>query len=293
MGLLAPDMAWPWDRTSSRGTRYAPCVGIRLLLWTFELSISIVMSLWQLMVLLKEGVITAENSALVNVYLGVPVAVSTLRVFIGSLGWRGGRLTEIGEYFVDSLAVVLMAGFMVAGACMICSGFANEITRDNRQGHVIIGVPGLLSVLNAMVIYERLENGRFHVVRRTPVKPGPKPAGLKAIAKVASFGDMPDLTMAVSTCLVCLDDFECEDRAARLTCGHVFHERCIKPWLLKQAFCPLRCELCPTARAPEPVANRTVHTAAPVGSPRGEHLPEPGRPIHEDAVLSEVRTLRI
>mmetsp|Transcript_60187 Transcript_60187/g.176627 ORF Transcript_60187/g.176627 Transcript_60187/m.176627 type:complete len:302 (-) Transcript_60187:17-922(-) len=298
-------MAWPYVRRSSRPVRYSPDVGIRLLLWTFELSISIIMSLWQLMVMHQEAVLTEENSSYVEVYLGVPVLISTVRLCIGSVGWRSGSLTQIGEYFVDGLAVGLLAWFMVAGAFMILSGFANELTKDGRQGHMIIGVPGLLSVLNAMVVYERLENGRFRVARQSPVKPGPEPAGLKAIQKVTTFGEMPDLTQAVSTCLVCLDDFEWDDKAAKLTCGHVFHEKCIKPWLLKQALCPLRCELGPKALAPEPVATRVVaaggqaasstsdmnHAAGgPAGSTQVEHLPEPGHTIHDGAVLAEVRT---
>ena len=56
------------------------------------------------MVLHQESVLTEENSSYVEVYLGVPVLISTVRLCIGSVGWRSGSLTQIGEYFVDGLA---------------------------------------------------------------------------------------------------------------------------------------------------------------------------------------------
>jgi hypothetical protein len=40
-------------------------------------------------------------------------------------------------------------------------------------------------------------------------------------------------------CVVCLQDFEGEDRLRRLPCLHSFHERCIFDWLRVSSACPL------------------------------------------------------
>ncbi|CAK9052944.1 unnamed protein product [Durusdinium trenchii] len=43
------------------------------------------------------------------------------------------------------------------------------------------------------------------------------------------------------TCSICLCEIEQEDDAARLPCGHTFHTSCIREWLHRSTYCPLRC----------------------------------------------------
>ena len=43
-----------------------------------------------------------------------------------------------------------------------------------------------------------------------------------------------------TSCCVCLDDYDNGDKLIILPCKHMFHSRCIKPWLTeRQATCPL------------------------------------------------------
>lgn len=44
-----------------------------------------------------------------------------------------------------------------------------------------------------------------------------------------------------TTCVICLSSLADGDIAARLHCGHTFHEACIEQWFRAKAICPLRC----------------------------------------------------
>ncbi|XP_042904022.1 E3 ubiquitin-protein ligase RNF126 isoform X2 [Parasteatoda tepidariorum] len=39
-------------------------------------------------------------------------------------------------------------------------------------------------------------------------------------------------------CTVCMNDYKIGEKAKQLTCEHLFHEKCIAPWLERQASCP-------------------------------------------------------
>ncbi|GFT04258.1 e3 ubiquitin-protein ligase RNF126 [Nephila pilipes] len=39
-------------------------------------------------------------------------------------------------------------------------------------------------------------------------------------------------------CTVCMDDFSLREKAKKLPCNHLYHEKCITPWLERQATCP-------------------------------------------------------
>jgi len=41
------------------------------------------------------------------------------------------------------------------------------------------------------------------------------------------------------TCCVCLEDHNLGEIASKLPCGHIFHPRCIKEWLVKTCTCPV------------------------------------------------------
>jgi len=244
-------------------------MGMRLMLWTFEFAISFVILVWNLYSVLQMGILTELNRPFLFAYFVVPFLASGLRMAMGWTGYRRGTMSARAENFADCVALLLASWFIMAEAIMIMSGFAAEATRDGR-GDLLVMAPGLLCVLNTIVMYNRVGSGTGFGPPELPQKK-PKPvAGKKAIKAAAPFGEMQDLTQAISTCVVCLDDFEHHDKAAELVCGHVFHEQCIMPWLLTRAHCPLRCELCPAAPAQEPEAV----AEAPEPEPDAE-APEP------------------
>lgn len=39
-------------------------------------------------------------------------------------------------------------------------------------------------------------------------------------------------------CIICMEEFEKKEKVKLLPCGHIFHDNCIKQWLLKQKTCP-------------------------------------------------------
>ena len=39
-------------------------------------------------------------------------------------------------------------------------------------------------------------------------------------------------------CIICMEEFEEKEKVKLLPCGHIFHNNCIKQWLLKQKTCP-------------------------------------------------------
>merc|ERR1719352_468749 len=50
-----------------------------------------------------------------------------------------------------------------------------------------------------------------------------------------------DVGSSFSTCTICLDVFQASDEAARLPCGHIFHDDCLREWLHVRLECPFRC----------------------------------------------------
>lgn len=41
------------------------------------------------------------------------------------------------------------------------------------------------------------------------------------------------------TCAICMENIECGDRVVSLPCAHIFHIKCIDPWLQKNSHCPI------------------------------------------------------
>ncbi|XP_026819201.1 uncharacterized protein LOC113557859 [Rhopalosiphum maidis] len=40
-------------------------------------------------------------------------------------------------------------------------------------------------------------------------------------------------------CTICLDDYDINEEAMKLTCGHIFHEKCITHWIIMHGTCPV------------------------------------------------------
>ena len=39
-------------------------------------------------------------------------------------------------------------------------------------------------------------------------------------------------------CAICIDNFEAKDVVRHLTCCHLYHKKCIDPWLMEKGTCP-------------------------------------------------------
>jgi len=54
----------------------------------------------------------------------------------------------------------------------------------------------------------------------------------------------------LTSCPVCLEDFEAGDHVRTLPCFHFFHKECIDQWLKQNAICPIdKQSMIPTGRA--------------------------------------------
>lgn len=40
-------------------------------------------------------------------------------------------------------------------------------------------------------------------------------------------------------CVICIQDISYRDKTKVLSCGHMFHQLCILPWMLNNSICPL------------------------------------------------------
>ncbi|GJN28410.1 hypothetical protein PR202_gb16528 [Eleusine coracana subsp. coracana] len=61
-------------------------------------------------------------------------------------------------------------------------------------------------------------------------------AAIRALSEVK-----PKLKLAQppDQCVVCLTDYDAEDKLRAMPCAHAFHEQCIFRWLRRNAACPL------------------------------------------------------
>lgn len=74
--------------------------------------------------------------------------------------------------------------------------------------------------------------------------------------------ELPSLTIAQeqteSSCSICFDDFKlAETNVRKLPCHHLFHERCIFPWLRINGTCPV----CRARLGPSDAGNEEVSTS--------------------------------
>lgn len=67
---------------------------------------------------------------------------------------------------------------------------------------------------------------------------------------------------AGGVCVICLSGLVHGEELARLPCGHIFHEPCIRQWIKAKPSCPLRCQLAETLGRPSEVQAEHGSTAA-------------------------------
>ena len=64
---------------------------------------------------------------------------------------------------------------------------------------------------------------------------------LKENTKLLTFNDLDEINKnRYKTCSICIDDYEDKDEIRQLSCSHIFHTKCIDPWLLNESYkCPM------------------------------------------------------
>ncbi|KAJ1986291.1 E3 ubiquitin-protein ligase rnf13 [Coemansia spiralis] len=68
------------------------------------------------------------------------------------------------------------------------------------------------------------------------------------------------------SCVICLEEYVVDDEVRVLPCGHVFHDQCITPWLLRPKSKFHECPMCKTPCFPEEAARKAKEEAAGLSS---------------------------
>uniref|UniRef100_A0A7S4CRU0 RING-type domain-containing protein n=1 Tax=Eutreptiella gymnastica TaxID=73025 RepID=A0A7S4CRU0_9EUGL len=112
------------------------------------------------------------------------------------------------------------------------------------------------------------------LVRRAPAAPatGPSPPRWRP-ASAPDIERLPQRRIEqtdrdnadTKACAVCQEEFGLGDLATTLPCAHLFHGRCIEPWLARNGTCPL-CRMDVRGPQEDPPAARAQ--AAPAAQPR-------------------------
>ncbi|XP_013416023.1 uncharacterized protein LOC106177712 [Lingula anatina] len=67
----------------------------------------------------------------------------------------------------------------------------------------------------------------------------PPPADQQAINNLPQVDISQDLIENESQCPICLNNYNCREKASQLPCLHIFHPLCIQAWLIKSGTCPV------------------------------------------------------
>ncbi|CDF35458.1 unnamed protein product [Chondrus crispus] len=95
--------------------------------------------------------------------------------------------------------------------------------------------------------HERLAAAVDHLLAQVsdtdPSMPGKPPASAESIRTLPVVNMRPGPS-GPSSCPICTEEYEFNEPAKRLPCGHTFHADCVVPWLRSHCTCPLcRAEL--------------------------------------------------
>ncbi|GIX74160.1 RING-type E3 ubiquitin transferase [Caerostris extrusa] len=67
---------------------------------------------------------------------------------------------------------------------------------------------------------------------------GPPPLTKEEIKQLPIICVTDELHKEDILCTICMEGFILREKAKKLPCSHLYHEKCIRPWLEKQATCP-------------------------------------------------------
>eukprot|EP00871_Galdieria_phlegrea_P002164 jgi/Galph1/2949/GphlegSOOS_G1619.1 len=116
-------------------------------------------------------------------------------------------------------------------------------TNEDSEQEFSRQVLELVQMISGFEIQDELEddnNGRLADLRRNilamdPSYFGTPPASKKALEKLESF----HFTKTGNSCPVCAEEYQQGDEGKKLPCKHIYHSKCILPWLNQHNTCPL------------------------------------------------------
>lgn len=92
---------------------------------------------------------------------------------------------------------------------------------------------------NLQMTMERLHGLEEELAQTEPSVSGTPPASKKVIASLPHIKVKRNKSGQMPCCAICTDQFELEEVALKLPCGHIFHSPCIVTWLKQHCTCPI------------------------------------------------------
>lgn len=213
-----------------------------------------------------------------------PVTASAFRssIVIGRPDWRDIDPADYLEIFEAPLTVFLRVAprlvvihgtmFVVAcyalmlGACALdVDQFCIVDTLENVSNTSLAGLLWLITLAVNIVVLLLLMRRPMEASETRKERPEAAAERLQKLTKRVFTADA-ETPLAEDTCLVCLSELRgAEGEVRELVCNHVFHDSCIRPWILEnRGRCPLRCAAAAssTPQASSDLESQATHTAA-------------------------------
>jgi len=178
-------------------------------------------------VFLKHSVVDASSGRTASIgrlYLAIWLTSCLVTVF---------RATATFSSLSSSCRVERIANRLAAQLSLLVAfiHFTGSIICGNCRQLLLAMWCILMGLVNLMV-ERKLHRNAPPALRRMPVR-------VESPLEIDHFTH--NLQRWGTACVVCLDNFEEEEKVARLPCGHNFHEKCLRQWLRRQKQCPYRC----------------------------------------------------
>ncbi|KAL1261272.1 hypothetical protein QQF64_006537 [Cirrhinus molitorella] len=101
-----------------------------------------------------------------------------------------------------------------------------------------IGITSMTMVYVAFLLIKRIRRNRQLLAQQREMKRENEKAIAKLPVRTLRTGD-PEVESEEVSCVVCTDSFKLNERVTVLPCRHLYHKKCIEPWLLEHPTCPM------------------------------------------------------
>ncbi|KAK7141693.1 hypothetical protein R3I93_015742 [Phoxinus phoxinus] len=101
-----------------------------------------------------------------------------------------------------------------------------------------IGITSITLFYFAFLFIKRIYINRLLRLEQREMKKETEKAIAKLQVRTLRTGD-PEVDSEDTSCVVCTDSFTRNEQVTVLPCRHLYHKKCIEPWLLEHATCPM------------------------------------------------------